>query len=119
MLVEVNLPRRLRIGHEEYTVYGNPARVGGIVTDMLLCSTRAVSGRAVNWIHQGAPAQAVTLPVTAGIHAGRPGSETAQRRPHMPTVADVEIIAKTLGSILASKPQRHGALTVIPILAPM
>ena len=37
----------------------------------------------------------------------------------MPTVADVEILAKTLGSILAGKPQRHGALTVIPILAPM
>jgi len=37
----------------------------------------------------------------------------------MPTVADVEIIAKTLGSIPAGKPQRHGALTVIPILAPM
>jgi len=37
----------------------------------------------------------------------------------MPTVADVEIIAKTLGSILAGKPQSHGALTVIPILAPM
>jgi hypothetical protein len=37
----------------------------------------------------------------------------------MPTVADVETIAKTLGSILAGKPQRHGALTVIPILAPM
>jgi len=27
----------------------------------------------------------------------------------MPTVADVETIAKTLGSILAGKPQRHGA----------
>jgi hypothetical protein len=37
----------------------------------------------------------------------------------MPTVADVETIAKGLGSILAGKPQRHGALTVIPILAPM
>jgi len=37
----------------------------------------------------------------------------------MPTVADVETIAKSLGSILAGKPQRHGALTVIPILAPM
>ena len=37
----------------------------------------------------------------------------------MPTVADVESIAKRLGSILAGKPQRHGALTVIPILAPM
>ena len=37
----------------------------------------------------------------------------------MPTVADVEIIVKTLDSILAGKPQRHGALTVIPILAPM
>jgi len=37
----------------------------------------------------------------------------------MPTVADVEILAKTLGSILAGKPQSHGALTVIPILAPM
>jgi hypothetical protein len=37
----------------------------------------------------------------------------------MPTVADVEILAKTLGSILAGKPQAHGALTVIPILAPM
>ena len=37
----------------------------------------------------------------------------------MPTVANVEIIVKTLDSILAGKPQRHGALTVIPILAPM
>jgi hypothetical protein len=37
----------------------------------------------------------------------------------MPTVADVESIAKTLGSILAGKPQSHGALTAIPILAPM
>jgi len=37
----------------------------------------------------------------------------------MPTVADVETIAKTLGSILAGKPQHYGALTVIPILAPM
>jgi len=36
----------------------------------------------------------------------------------MPTVADVEILAKTLGSVLAGKPQTHGALTVIPILAP-
>jgi hypothetical protein len=37
----------------------------------------------------------------------------------MPTVADVETIAKTLGSILAGQPQHHGALAVIPILAPM
>ena len=37
----------------------------------------------------------------------------------MPTAADVAIIAKTLDSILAGKPQSHGALTVIPILAPM
>ena len=37
----------------------------------------------------------------------------------MPTVADVEILAKTLGRILAGTPQSHGALTVIPILAPM
>jgi len=37
----------------------------------------------------------------------------------MPTVADVETIARTLGSILAGKPHHHGALTVIPILAPM
>ncbi len=37
----------------------------------------------------------------------------------MPTVADGEILAKTLGSILAGKPQSHGTLTVIPILAPM
>jgi hypothetical protein len=35
------------------------------------------------------------------------------------TVADVETIAKTPASILAGKPQHHGALTVIPILAPM
>jgi hypothetical protein len=34
-------------------------------------------------------------------------------------VADVETIAKTPASILAGKPQHHGALTVIPILAPM
>jgi hypothetical protein len=40
-------------------------------------------------------------------------------RPHMPTVADVEILAKTLGNILTGKPQTHGALTVIPILASM
>ena len=37
----------------------------------------------------------------------------------MPTVADVETIAKILGSILAGKPKSHGALTVIPILASM
>jgi hypothetical protein len=37
----------------------------------------------------------------------------------MPTVAGVEILAKTLGSILAGKPQVHGAHTVIPILVPM
>jgi hypothetical protein len=37
----------------------------------------------------------------------------------MPTVAAVQILAKTLGSILADKPQFPGALTVIPILAPM
>jgi len=37
----------------------------------------------------------------------------------MPTAADVEILAKTLGSILAGKPQTHGALSVITILAPM
>ena len=37
----------------------------------------------------------------------------------MPTVADVEILAETLGSILAGKPQHHGGFTVIPILAPM
>ena len=37
----------------------------------------------------------------------------------MPTVADVGILAKTLGSILAGRPRSHGALTVIPILAPM
>lgn len=36
----------------------------------------------------------------------------------MPTVADVESIAKTLGSVLAGQPQRSGALTVIPILVP-
>jgi hypothetical protein len=59
------------------------------------------------------------------MHAGRPGSKTEQRliyiyrRPYMPTVADVESIAKTLGRILAGQPQRHGALTIIPILAPM
>jgi hypothetical protein len=34
-------------------------------------------------------------------------------------MADVETIAKTVGSILAGQPQRHGALTVIHILAPM
>jgi hypothetical protein len=37
----------------------------------------------------------------------------------MPAVADVEILAKTLGSILAGKPPTHGARTVIPMLAPM
>ncbi len=37
----------------------------------------------------------------------------------MPTVADVDSIAKTFGSVLAGKPRCHGALSVIPILAPM
>jgi uncharacterized membrane protein len=37
----------------------------------------------------------------------------------MPTVAEIEEIARTFGSILAGKPQHNGALTVIPILAPM
>jgi hypothetical protein len=37
----------------------------------------------------------------------------------MPTVADLEILAKTVGSILAGKPQTRGGVTVIPILAPM
>ena len=34
-------------------------------------------------------------------------------------MAGVEILAKSLGSILAGQAQHHGALTVIPILAPM
>ena len=48
-----------------------------------------------------------------------PAAPSTDRRPYIPTVADVEPLAKTLGSILAGKPQSHGALTVIPILAPM
>jgi hypothetical protein len=37
----------------------------------------------------------------------------------MPTVADVGPLQQMLNTILAGKPQTHGALTVIPILAPM
>jgi hypothetical protein len=37
----------------------------------------------------------------------------------MPTVADVDALQQMLNTILAGKPQTHGALTVIPILAPM
>jgi hypothetical protein len=53
------------------------------------------------------------------VRAQRPSNAPILRRPYMPTVADVEILAKTLGSILAGKPQSHGALTVFPVLAPM
>ena len=37
----------------------------------------------------------------------------------MPNVAGIGPIARTLGNILASEPLRHGALTVVPMLAPM
>ena len=37
----------------------------------------------------------------------------------MPTIADVAPIAKTLGNILTAEPRSHGALTVIPLLAPL
>jgi hypothetical protein len=37
----------------------------------------------------------------------------------MPHVADIGPIARTLGNILAGEPLRHGALTVVPMLAPM
>ena len=37
----------------------------------------------------------------------------------MPHVAEISPIARTLGNILAGEPVRHGALTVIPLLAPM
>jgi ARG/rhodanese/phosphatase superfamily protein len=37
----------------------------------------------------------------------------------MPHVAEIGPIARTLGNILAGEPLRHGALTVIPMLAPM
>jgi hypothetical protein len=36
----------------------------------------------------------------------------------MPRVADVEILAKALGSVSLGKPKTHGALTVIPLLGP-
>jgi len=37
----------------------------------------------------------------------------------MPHVAEISPIARTLGNILAAEPLRHGALTVVPLLAPM
>src|SRR5438309_733275 len=37
----------------------------------------------------------------------------------MPTLAQVPIIASFLDGLLVGDPQTHGALTVIPILAPM
>ena len=37
----------------------------------------------------------------------------------MPLVADIGPIARTLGNILAGEPLSHGALTVVPMLAPM
>ena len=43
--VEFNVPGYRLIGHEEYTIYGNTSRAGGLVADMLPCSTRAASGQ--------------------------------------------------------------------------
>ena len=37
----------------------------------------------------------------------------------MPTLTEIDPIAKTLGNILAGEPVTHGALTLIPILAPL
>ena len=37
----------------------------------------------------------------------------------MPTLTEIDPIAKTLGNILAGEPVIHGALTMIPILAPL
>jgi hypothetical protein len=37
----------------------------------------------------------------------------------MPTVAKIDPIARTLGNILTGEPLTHGALTVVPMLAPM
>ena len=37
----------------------------------------------------------------------------------MPHVADISPIARTLGHVLAGEPLRRGALTVVPMLAPM
>lgn len=37
----------------------------------------------------------------------------------MPHVAEIGPIARALGNILAAEPLRHGALTVVPMLAPM
>jgi hypothetical protein len=37
----------------------------------------------------------------------------------MPHVAEISPIARTLGNILVGEPLRHGALTVVPMLAPM
>ncbi len=37
----------------------------------------------------------------------------------MPLVAEIAPIARTLGNILAGEPLSHGALTVVPMLAPM
>ncbi len=37
----------------------------------------------------------------------------------MPKIADVAPLAKTLGNIVIGEPRAHGALTVVPLLAPM
>ena len=37
----------------------------------------------------------------------------------MPHVAEISPIERTLGNILVGEPLRHGALTVVPMLAPM
>lgn len=37
----------------------------------------------------------------------------------MPTLTQIDPIAKTLGNVLAGEPVAHGALTMIPILAPL
>ncbi len=37
----------------------------------------------------------------------------------MPSMGKIGPVARTLGNILAGEPVRHGALTVVPMLAPM
>src|SRR5262245_2621412 len=37
----------------------------------------------------------------------------------MSTIAEVEPIANPLGNILTAEPRSHGALTVVPLLAPL
>src|SRR5215467_3862925 len=60
--------------------------------------------------------RSATLPVTPRIHAGPP--QRSRGGPATPTLSEVPEVAKLLATILTGEPVTHGAVAVIPLLAP-